>query len=173
MADISEVAADAIVNAANSELWMGSGVAGALKRKGGEEIELEAVRRGPIEPGQAVETKAGRLRAKWVIHAAVMGPDLKTDSAKIRDATRSAIALASSLGAKSVAFPLLGTGVGGFAVDEAAEIMLSEILDHCHTKRLPNRVMIVAYSGEALAIVDRVLSGMMKHISTPPAIPPQ
>lgn len=162
--DISEISADAIVNAANSGLWMGSGVAGAIRRRGGKEIEEEALRQGPIDVGAAVETTAGRLNAKWVIHAAAMGPDLATDSSKIRDATRSALRKATSLGAKSIAFPLLGTGVGGFPIGQAADIMISEIIVHIQTHNAPRRVLLVAYSDDACKKIDEALSGAMKRI---------
>ena len=124
--DITTLAVDAIANAANDHLWMGAGVAGAIKRAGGEEIEREAAAKGPIEVGDAVATGAGRLRARWVIHAAVMGQDLVTSSGAIRRATRRTLELADELGAESVALPAFGTGVGGFPLDECARIMVAE-----------------------------------------------
>src|SRR5262249_59667831 len=89
--DISRANVDAVVNAANNHLWMGSGVAGALKRAGGIEIEREAVAKGPVEVGEAVFTNGGALPARYVIHAAVMGQDLPTDQSKIRQATNNAL----------------------------------------------------------------------------------
>ena len=112
--DIADVEADAIANAANDELWMGAGVAGALKRAGGEEIEREAMAQGPIELGTAIATTAGRLPARRVIHGAVMGQDLRTDGDLVRRATRSCLELADELGCRSLALPAFGTGVGGF-----------------------------------------------------------
>src|SRR3954465_6606016 len=91
--DIAAVEADAVANAANDALWMGAGVAGALKRAGGDEIEREARGQGPIEPGSAVATTAGRLRARWVIHGAVMGQDLRTTGDLVRRTTRSCLEL--------------------------------------------------------------------------------
>src|SRR5439155_21687969 len=111
--DIKEAEVDAIVNAANSELSMGTGVAGAMKRKGGTVIEEEAVRQGPIEPGEAVLTVAGNLPATHVIHAAALGHDLKTNPEKIAAATRSSLAIAEKHRMLSIAFPALGSGVGG------------------------------------------------------------
>lgn len=128
--DITQVAADAIVNAANSALWMGAGVAGAIKRRGGEEIEREAVAKGPIRVGDAVATTAGALPARYVIHAAAMGPDLVTDGESIARATRSTLALADELMLRSVALPALGTGVGGFPVAACARLMLDEVIAH-------------------------------------------
>jgi len=125
--DITTLELDALANAANSSLWMGAGVAGAIKRAGGEEIEREAVAQGPIEPGEAVATTGGRLHARWVIHGAAMGPDLATSAKLIRRATRSCLQLADGLGAHSLALPAFGTGVGGFPVDEAARIMVDVV----------------------------------------------
>ena len=102
-----------VAYAANAELWMGAGVAGAMKRKGGTVIEEEAVRQGPIEPGEAVLTVAGNLPATHVIHAAAMGNDLKSDAGKIAAATRSSLAIAEKHRLLSIAFPALGSGVGG------------------------------------------------------------
>lgn len=126
MGDITESSAEAIVNAANNHLWMGSGVAGAIKRKGGRSIEREAVCKGPIPVGEAVSTSAGDLRCKFVIHAAAMGQDLITDESKIRAATRNSLLRAEELGLRSIDFPALGTGVGGFPFEKAAFAMIDE-----------------------------------------------
>ena len=128
--DITESKADAIVNAANNQLWMGAGVAGAIKRKGGEEIEKEAVAKGPIDVGDAVATGAGKLAASYVVHAAAMGQDLVTDEAKIYSATRASLERAEELKLSSIAFPALGTGVGGFPASDAARIMLRAVVEH-------------------------------------------
>src|SRR5437016_14286607 len=125
--DITKLDVDAIANAANDRLWMGAGVAGAIKRAGGEEIEREAVAKGPIPVGDAVATGAGRLPARWVIHAAVMGQDLVTSEAAIRAATRRTLEVADELGAESVALPAFGTGVGGFSLDECARLMAEAV----------------------------------------------
>jgi O-acetyl-ADP-ribose deacetylase (regulator of RNase III) len=124
--DIAAVEADAVANAANDRLWMGAGVAGALKRAGGEEIEEEAVALGPIPLGTAVATGAGRLPARWVVHGAVMGQDLQTDAELVRRTTRACLALGDELGCASLALPAFGTGVGGFPLAECAQIMVAE-----------------------------------------------
>ena len=124
--DITDYDGESIVNAANNNFWMGGGVAGAIKRKGGASIEQEAMRQGPKPVGEAVITSAGKLKARFVIHAAVMGQDLRTDSGKILSATRASLQLAESKEIKSLAFPALGTGVGGFPLTEAANIMVNE-----------------------------------------------
>ncbi|HPI02583.1 MAG TPA: macro domain-containing protein [Candidatus Goldiibacteriota bacterium] len=125
--DITGVSADIIVNAANNELWMGSGVAGAIKIKGGREIETEAMSKGPVEPGQAVETGAGKLPYRHVIHAAVMGRDTSPDSVIIEEAVSNSLKLAEKLQCSSIVFPALGTGVGGFSLEKCAEIMTEEV----------------------------------------------
>lgn len=145
--DITEECVDAIVNAANNRLWMGGGVAGAIKRKGGSEIENEAVTKGPVKTGEAVLTTAGKLKAKYVIHAAVMGQDLRTDAQKIALATESALRCADTAGATSIAFPALGTGVGGFDYTACAQIMLSQI-EKFRAKNI-RRIVFVLYSDEA------------------------
>ena len=124
---------------------MGSGVAGALKRSGGKEIEAEAVKKGPIPIGEAVATGAGKLKARYVIHAAVMGQDLKTDAEKIRQATKNSLLRADELGIKSVAFPAFGTGVGGFPLGECARIMISEVSQHSAMKTSLERVVFALF----------------------------
>jgi O-acetyl-ADP-ribose deacetylase (regulator of RNase III) len=148
-ADITRLAVDAIVNAANNRLWMSGGVAGAIKRVGGEEIEQEAVGKGPIEPGEAVVTAAGRLPCRYVIHAATMGQDLLTSAELIRRATRSSLARADDLQLASVAFPALGTGVGGFSVRDAARMMVSEVAMHLHAPTTLRHVVFAVVSADA------------------------
>ena len=126
--DITELDVDAIANAANNGLWMGAGVAGAIKRAGGEEIEREAVALAPIQIGEAVATGAGRLKAEHVVHAAVMGQDLQTSAEVISKATRRTLEVADDLGARSLAMPAFGTGVGGFPIERCAELMVAEAL---------------------------------------------
>lgn len=132
--DISEQRADALVNAANNHLWMGSGVAGALKRKGGQIIEDEAIKLGPIPIGEAILTTAGELNAKFVIHAAGMGTDLRTDSKKVKAATQNALNRAHEANLKSIAFPSIGTGVGGFPISSAAKIMVRTAIEFLKDK---------------------------------------
>jgi O-acetyl-ADP-ribose deacetylase len=124
--DITELDVDAVANAANNELWMGAGVAGAIKRAGGEEIEREAVAQAPIDVGQAIATGAGSLKARHVVHAAVMGQDLQTSAELISQATRRTLEVADELGTRSLAMPAFGTGVGGFPIERCAELMVTE-----------------------------------------------
>jgi O-acetyl-ADP-ribose deacetylase (regulator of RNase III) len=141
--DITEVEADAIVNAANNHLWMGAGVAGAIKRKGGKEIEHEAMKQGPVPVGEAVVTPAGRLKAKYVIHAAVMGQDLMTSEQYMKTATLNSLKRAEELKIGSVAFPAFGTGVGGFPTDESARIMIEQVKDFSKKMKYLKEIMFV------------------------------
>ncbi len=143
--DITEQETEAIVNAANNHLWMGAGVAGAIKRKGGIEIEQEAMAQGPIEVGEAVVTKGGKLKAKYIVHAAGMGQDLKTDETKVRLATRNSLMLADERGVKSISFPAIGTGVGGFEVHRCAKTMIGEAIDFLQTAKNVQRVAFVLF----------------------------
>jgi O-acetyl-ADP-ribose deacetylase len=153
--DITALDVDAIANAANNALWMGAGVAGAIKRAGGEEIEREAVAKGPIEVGDAVATSAGRLPARHVIHGAVMGQDLQTNEDLVRRTTRRCLEVADELGARSVALPAFGTGVGRFPLAECAEIMVAEAA--AFEGRALERVVFAVFGGEARAAFEAAL----------------
>ena len=148
--DITEAEVDAVVNAANAELWMGAGVAGAMKRKGGTVIEEDAMRQGPIEIGEAVLTVAGNLPANHVIHAATMGKDLKTDVEKVLAATKSVLAIAEKHKMASIAFPALGSGVGGLPPEKSAEAMLTTVIEHIKGgKSTLQKVLFIVYQDEA------------------------
>jgi O-acetyl-ADP-ribose deacetylase (regulator of RNase III) len=148
-ADITALEVDAVVNAANDHLWMGSGVAGAIKRAGGDDIEREAMAKGPVAVGDAVATTGGGLPARYVIHGAVMGQDLKTDPEKIERTTRRCLELAQELGVRTIAFPALGTGVGGVAPDAAARAMVAAARSS-HADGV-ERVIFAVFGREALA----------------------
>jgi O-acetyl-ADP-ribose deacetylase (regulator of RNase III) len=154
--DIAEVEADAIANAANDHLWMGAGVAGALKAAGGEVIEREAMAQGPIELGAAIATTAGNLRARHVVHGAVMGQDLRTSADLVRRTTHSCLALADELGCRSLALPAFGTGVGGFGLPECARIMVEEARGF--EPQTLERVIFAVFGGEAYDAFSSVLS---------------
>jgi len=156
--DIADREVEAVVNAANSHLWMGSGVAGAIKRRGGEEIEREAVAKGPVAVGEAVVTTGGLLKARYVIHAAAMGQDLSTSAEHIRAATLSALARAKELKLKSIALPALGTGVGGFPLRECARIMLAAVQDHVQAGTSLETVEFALFGAEALRAFEEELS---------------
>lgn len=156
--DITEDDSDAVVVPANSLLIMGGGVAGAVKRKGGSEIEEEARRMAPIPIGKAVATGAGRLRAKMVIHSPTMErPAGETDLDKIYRSTRAAVELGWERGASSIAFPGMGTGVGGIEPSRAAEVMLNAIVDAARAGRCSGRISLVAYDDKLYdAFIDAV-----------------
>jgi O-acetyl-ADP-ribose deacetylase len=150
--DITTLEVDVIANAANDRLWMGAGVAGAIKRAGGEEIEREAVAKGPIAVGEAVATGAGRLAARWVVHGAVMGQDLRTNADLVRQTTASCLRVADELAAESIALPAFGTGVGGFPLDECARVMVDAV--RAHEPRSLRRVVFAVFGADAKAAFD-------------------
>jgi O-acetyl-ADP-ribose deacetylase (regulator of RNase III) len=125
--DICDLEVDAIVNPANLSLWMSTGVGGEIKRAGGDAIEFAAVRQAPAPLGAAVVTPAGQLAARVVIHAVSLDRDRRTSAAVIDRAVRSAMACARDVGARSIAFPAMGTGVGGFPLDEAARVTVRAV----------------------------------------------
>ena len=143
--DITEMDVDAIVNAANNYLWMGAGVAGAIKRKGGESIEEEAVSQGPVPVGSAVVTSGGALKARHVIHAAGMGQDLKTDADKVAAATLSSLIVAGEHGIASIAFPAIGSGVGGLSPHLCAKTMIDTVIDHLLGTEVFDRVVFALF----------------------------
>lgn len=157
LGDIADQDTDAIVNAANDHLWMGGGVAGAIKHKGGTVIEQEAMAQGPIPVGTAVVTSAGVLKAKRVIHAAVMGQDLKTNANLIEKAIRGSLWLAEQEGLGSVAVPALGTGVGGFSIFHCARVMIGVAVDFMIKATTLREVRFVLYEKETEEIFENEL----------------
>jgi O-acetyl-ADP-ribose deacetylase (regulator of RNase III) len=152
---------DGIVNAANTDLMLGSGVAGAIRRRGGEDVQREAVAQAPIRLGEAVATSAGQLPNKYVIHAAAMGyreedqavpkrPGSLSSAAIIRDATRNSLRIASQLRLQSIAFPALATGVAGFPVEECADVMIRAVREYAaeHPDSSVTRVVFVLWGAE-------------------------
>jgi O-acetyl-ADP-ribose deacetylase (regulator of RNase III) len=129
-ADVTKLDVDAIANAANTQLMHGGGVAGAISRAGGPEVQRESDERAPIELGTAVETTAGDMPARWVIHAATMELGGPTSAEIIERATRSTLAKAEELGCSSLALVAFGTGVGGFPLEDAARIMAEAAREH-------------------------------------------
>ena len=125
--DICDLEVDAIVSPAATSLWMSNGVAGEIKRAGGDAIEFAALRQAPVELGDAIVTPAGRLAAKVVIHAVSLERDRRTNATAIDHAVRNAMARVRELGLQSVAFPALGTGIGGFPLEEAAQIAVTAV----------------------------------------------
>jgi O-acetyl-ADP-ribose deacetylase (regulator of RNase III) len=156
--DITEIEAEGIVNAANNRFYMGGGVAGAIKRRGGSLIEEEAVRQGPKENGEVVVTSGGNLKAKYVLHAALMGMDFKTNAQIIRKATRNTLIEAERLNLKTLAFPAFGTGVGRFPPQEAAQLMLGEVKKYLKEKKTSLKVIFfVLFNKECLESFQEAL----------------
>jgi O-acetyl-ADP-ribose deacetylase (regulator of RNase III) len=129
-ADVTRLDVDAIANAANTQLMHGGGVAGAISRAGGPAVQRESDEKAPIELGAAVATTAGDMPASWVIHAATMELGGPTSGPVIEQATRSTLAVAEELGCRSLALVAVGTGVGGFPLDEAARLMVDAARAH-------------------------------------------
>jgi O-acetyl-ADP-ribose deacetylase (regulator of RNase III) len=158
--DLTEASTDAIVNAANNDLQLGAGVAGAIRRKGGPSIQEECDRIGPVPLGEAAITGAGHLRAKYVIHAASMRLGGRTTEENLRASTRNSLLRAKEKGLRSVAFPAVGTGIAGFALDQCAQVMLNEVAAHLGGPTSVERVEFVLFDDAALQVFRSVLAGM-------------
>jgi O-acetyl-ADP-ribose deacetylase (regulator of RNase III) len=157
--DITTLDVDAIANAANAQLLHGGGVAGAIARAAGPALQEESRRRAPIEVGSAVETTAGDLPARWVIHAATMArPGGTTDADAVRRCTVSVLEKAEELGARSLALVAFGTGVGGFPLDRAAAIETEEVLRHVRGGSRLDRVVFAVRGPEAVRAFERALA---------------
>lgn len=157
-ADVAKLEVDAIANAANTELRHGGGVAAAISRAGGPEVQAESDQRGPIGLGEAVETTAGELPARWVIHAATMELGGPTSAEIIRRATASTLRRADELGARSLGLVAFGTGVGGFALDEAARIEVEEVRGHFAAGGGVERVVFAVHGAEAREAFERAVA---------------
>jgi len=169
--DICVLEVDAIVNPANPTLWMSTGVGGALKRAGGDAIEFAAVRQGPIELGEAIVTGAGTLAAKVIIHTASLDRNRRTTGPILEAAVRSALARAREIGAVSVAFPALGTGVGGFPLDEAARITVDTVRDELRRSEAIESVIFALRGLAAFQAFERALAGVPVPAATRPSDP--
>jgi O-acetyl-ADP-ribose deacetylase (regulator of RNase III) len=151
--DITTLAADAIVNAANNEGWLGAGVAGAIRRAAGEEVEREAVAQGPWPVGEAVRTGPGRLGGrgvKAILHAAAMAPGRPASAEAVGSATAAALRLAAAEGLGSVALPALGTGVGGVGLEAAAAAMAAAVREHAAGRTSVRTVVFALYDQAAV-----------------------
>jgi O-acetyl-ADP-ribose deacetylase (regulator of RNase III) len=156
--DITTLEVDAIANAANTQLAHGGGVAGAISRAGGAAVQRESDRRAPIGLGAAVETTAGEMPSRWVIHAATMELGGPTSADIIRRATASTLWKAEELGAKSLALVAFGTGVGGFSMAEAAEIETDEVRRHLDSGSRLERIVFAVRGADARAAFERAVA---------------
>jgi O-acetyl-ADP-ribose deacetylase (regulator of RNase III) len=153
--DLTAAQVDAIVNAANNDLKLGGGVAGAIRSKGGPAIQQECDRIGSIAIGEAAITSGGNLPARYVIHAASMRLGGRTAEPGLREATRNSLLRAKEKGLESIAFPAVGTGIAGFPLDRCAEIMGSEVRDHLRGETSLQRVEFVLFDNPSLYVFQR------------------
>lgn len=158
--DITEMDVDAIVNPANTELWLGSGIAEAILAKGGKSIEDEAVKMGPIELGEAVITRGGTLKAGHVIHAAGMMPNETATVYSITKATKNALVIASRKKMRSIAIPAIGTGVGSVSMPHCARAMLIETSNFLDENEYPKSIYFVLFDIESLKHFQIVLENL-------------
>jgi O-acetyl-ADP-ribose deacetylase (regulator of RNase III) len=165
--DLTEMEVDAIVNAANNDLILGAGVAGAIRRKGGEEIQRECDDIGSIPVGYAVITGGGKLKARHVIHAASMSlGGMRTTAKTLRTSTAHSLRLAAERNLKSIAFPAVGTGVSGLPIDECAQIMLIEALQHLKGVTSLETVYFVLFDARSCEIFQSALQALQKQNPT-------
>jgi O-acetyl-ADP-ribose deacetylase (regulator of RNase III) len=163
--DLTESDADAIVNAANNDLQLGGGVAGAIRRKGGAAIQQECDEIGSIPVGGAAITSGGNLRARYVIHAASMQLGGGTTAQALRSSTVYSLRIAAERGLKSIAFPAVGTGIAGFPMRECAEIMLRETAMHLSGTTSLERVDFVLFDEAALKVFGEVFQKIQSESS--------
>lgn len=154
--DLTEMETDAIVNAANNDLILGGGVAGAIRRKGGEEIQRECNEIGSIPVGGAALTGGGRLKARYVIHAASMPLGGATTAAALRSSTAHALRIAAEKGLRTIAFPAVGTGIAGFPLEDCARIMLREAVQHLNGRTTLEKIYVVLFDQAALSVFQTV-----------------
>jgi O-acetyl-ADP-ribose deacetylase (regulator of RNase III) len=154
--DITAQEVDAIVNAANSALQLGSGVAGAIREKGGPSIQEECDRVGPIAVGDAAVTGAGALSARWVIHAAGMPPGGGATEESVRGSMRRSLELAAEKGCRSIAVPAIGAGVAGFPLQRCAEILVEEARRHLEGGGPLEEVRFVLFGEPAYRVFEMV-----------------
>jgi O-acetyl-ADP-ribose deacetylase len=162
--DLTDMDTDAIVNAANNDLQLGAGVAGAIRRKGGEEIQRECDAIGSIPVGYAAITGGGKLRARHVIHAASMQLGGRATAANLRNAVAHSLRIAAERGLKTIAFPAVGTGIAGFPIEECASIMLQEAAQHLMAETSLEKIHFVLFDDRACDVFTRV----WKKLNTEP-----
>ncbi|MGB2671868.1 MAG: macro domain-containing protein [Candidatus Acidiferrum sp.] len=153
--DLTDMDTDAIVNAANNDLKLGAGVAGAIRRKGGEEIQRECDEIGSIPVGYAAITGGGRLKARHVIHAASMQLGGRTTAANLRNSVAHSLRIAAERGLKTIAFPAVGTGIAGFSMEECAVILLEEAILHLKSQPSVEKIYFVLFDDRACDVFTR------------------
>ena len=161
--DLTEMDVDAVVNAANNDLQLGGGLAGVIRRRGGESIQRECNEIGSIPVGGAAMTSGGRLKARHIIHAASMELGGHTTSRALRSSTAHALRIATEKGLRTIAFPAVGTGIGGFPLSECADIMLREAAEHLKRPTTLEAVYFVLFDARALAAFEKKLRAMKER----------
>lgn len=162
--DLTEMDTDAIVNAANNDLILGAGVAGAIRRKGGDAIQRECDAIGSIPVGFAAITTGGKLKARFVIHAASMQMGRKTDADTLRHSTAHSLRIAKERGLKSISFPAVGTGIAGFPLKDCAQIMLREAARHLQGETSLETIHFVLFD----EVAEGVFARAWKQIQSEP-----
>ena len=158
--DLTEMDVDAIVNAANNDLQLGGGVAGAIRRKGGDKIQRECDAIGSVPIGGAAITSGGNLRARYVIHAASMQLGGETTARALRTSTAHCLRIASEKGLRSIAFPAVGTGIAGFPISECAQIMIREVVEHLKGPTSLDKIHFVLFDAATLRAFEKVRAEM-------------
>ncbi len=161
--DITDESVDAIVNAANSQLMLGAGVAGAIRERGGPSIQEECDAHGPVEVGEAAVTGAGELSANFVIHAAAMAPGGQATESSVRSALRHALELAAERGYRTIAVPALGAGIGGLSMQRCAEVLLAESDAHLAGETSLEEIRFVLFGESAYRVFEMVHDAAKVH----------
>lgn len=164
--DLTEMATDAIVNAANNDLILGGGVAGAIRRKGGDEIQRECNEIGSIPVGYAAITTGGKLKARFVIHAASMRLGGTTSAEALRTSTAHCLKIAKERGLKTIALPAVGTGIAGFPLEECAKVMLREAAEHLRGETSVETVHFVLFDDDAKEIFQKTWRELQTEFSS-------
>ncbi|PYT83701.1 MAG: O-acetyl-ADP-ribose deacetylase [Acidobacteria bacterium] len=164
--DLAEMDTDAIVNAANNDLILGGGVAGAIRRKGGDAIQRECNEIGTIPVGYAAITSGGKLKARFVIHAASMRLGGATTAETLRSSTAHSLRIAKDRGLRSISFPAVGTGIAGFPLEECAKIMLREAAEHLRGETSLETVHFVLFDDVAKEIFERTWNKLQAELSS-------
>jgi O-acetyl-ADP-ribose deacetylase (regulator of RNase III) len=155
--DIVLLDVEAVVNAANSSLILGGGVAGAIRSHGGPSIQEECNRIGPIQVGEAVATNAGNLKAKYVIHAAGPVSGEGEEDEKLRNATLNSLEIAEEKKIKDIAFPAISTGIFGFPLQRCSEIMLEAAKEFLEKHDYPQEIIFCLYGAGAYSVFEKTL----------------
>ena len=163
--EIAELEVDALVVPANESLFMTAGAAASVKRHGGGEIERDAVDQGPSAPGTAIATQAGSLAAAYVIHAIGVGHDRVARREQLAGAIRTALAFAEPLQLRRLAFSLIGVEHGVFTPQDAAQVLIGELIHRAPERQLPESVVIATANAGETHAVGEALAASRSHVT--------